>query len=415
MRIVKRFAQGDTVQVQKHLDSSECERLIQANKANQILLQEIYGFWILCDCNVPATVKCFKDTNHFFIAKIPNRGKHETTCPLYSVTENAANPNTALVKPTGTSFSFSLLSTDGDTTRTIVRQNDGATKVGRSDKLYSLCAQLFTDAKVNQLKYGQFVSFEEQSKKLKHAAKRYNLGGKSLFQYIRFSMGELKSIRDELESRETTWVGRHKPQCLLIAHVDGMTRQDATWSIRVREGWDVKLAPMTQVTRLNGAFNISKGPLVVCCIVAELPMKVQKEHGRFGISRVFVSPCVNDTGYVLVDSDLERTFARCCIKMLLNRQAPHTIVKPLIPHYVDGIPILPDFVVQHDNEKTVVEVMGKYDEPEYRERKERVVAKMKGLYTDVRSVGELTAKDKNAFYTESMDILGELLRDSGQA
>lgn len=410
MKLVEKYMEGDSLRVIKHLTDVEVSTVLGTDKASQQLLASFYGRWLYCDCCTPTTIKRYSETNTFFLATMPARGNHKTSCPLYRLEQNGAGEG-ALPDKVGTSFSFSSFSSDEGTKGQSIVDNPSGQVVGRADKLYSLMASLLTDAGTNTISYGDPLTFENHTKKIRAAAKKYSIGGKSLLEYMFFGFGSIKKAIEKMEDNERLWVGKNKPQSLVIAQVESVTMVNGETIVKVKDDWEVKLPAETQVTRLNGAFSLTKGPLMVAMIIAD---RSSDNQMIFGVTRCFISPIVNSKSFMLVDSDLERTFARVAIRVLIELEGGGRVTKPLIPIKVDEKPVIVDFVVQKDKTHTAVEVMGKWDDPLYRARKETMVPLMKKVYDNVISVGEDTAKSSNQFFDESYKNLKALLSERNQ-
>lgn len=410
MLLVKHYQPGTTPEVVHTLTEEEKMVLFSGGSAQQEMMQQFRGHWLVCDCNVPSTIKRMTESNHHFLARIKGRDEHEVSCPLFSIIDKHYNPNQAIAKPLGTSYSFSVDVPDSQNVKSIIAtETQGATS-GRTDKLYSLIASVLSDSGMQRLKYGSTPSLQNNQERILDAAVRYSLGGRSLSQYLYFSFDDLDQIKADLAKRAQLFTGRNRPQAIILSHVEGMIRHPEHWAIKLEEHRYLPLSKLCKVTRLNGMFNYNKGPVLVTAVVAQVGVK--EDRPVYGIVRAFFGPAVNKVGYMLVDSDLERTFAKVVIRKLIESQSAVTVDKPLIARYVDDIPVLPDFIVQQKRNQTAVEVMGKWDDEEYQERKLRTVPAMQTLYDAVVDVGKTTSGDREAFYTEINDCLDKLLMEN---
>ena len=132
--------------------------------------------------------------------------------------------------------------------------------------------------------------------------------------------------------------------------------------------------------------------------------------------RVFLCPTVNSQSFVLVDSALERTFAKIAINVLLNNpEHKGYFVKPLTSKFIDGIPITPDFLHYIGHDCTVFEVMGMDRDPSYLERKQRTIPLMTQHFGPVTEVGIATTNDKDAFYKEAHSVLSDVVQKNKRA
>lgn len=405
MKIAEKYMEGDDIRIVKTLSDAEQSTLVGSGHASQQLLASIYGRWIYCDCQTPTMIKRYSETNTYFLASMPGRGSHKTSCPLYRLIQDGAGEG-QLPDKVGTRFTFSSFAAQESTSNQSVIENPTGQVVGRADKLYSLMASLLTDAGTNTISYGDPLTFENHTKKIRGAAKKYSIGGKSLLEYLFFGFGSIKKAIEKMQANERFWVGKNKPQSLVIAQVESIKMEDGKTTVKVKDDWEVTLPQDAIVTRLNGAFSLNKGPLMVAMIIAD---RSSDDAMIYGVTRCFVSPIVNDKGFMLVDSDLERTFARVATRVLIEMEGGGRITKPLLPVRVEGKPVKVDFVVQKEKCHTAVEVMGKWDDPLYRVRKETMLPLMEKIYDDVVSVGQHTSTSREAFFNESYELVKKLL------
>ncbi|MBD3587153.1 MULTISPECIES: DUF1173 family protein [Salinimonas] len=407
MKIVEKYLDGDEIREFRRLNDQEVKTLLGSDHASQQLLASVYGRWIYCDCCTPTTIKRFTETNTYFLATMSGRASHKTSCPLYRLEQGGAGEG-QLPEKVGTRFSFSAYAAEEGNAKQSVVENPTGQVIGRADKLYSLMASLLTDAGTNTISYGEAPTFETQSRKIRAAAKKYSIGGKSLLEYMYFGFGSIKKAIEKMQSNERLWVGKNKPQSLVIAQVESVKIENGETTVKVKDDWEVTLPIDAKVTRLNGAFSLAKGPLMVAMIIAD---RSTNDAMIYGVTRCFISPIVNTHNFMLVDSDLERTFARVATRVIIEMEGGGRILKPLIPVQVDGKPVLVDFVIQKDKQHIAVEVMGKWEDPLYRARKETVLPLMEKVYDQVVSVGMDTSTIRNDFFEESYQLVKTLLND----
>lgn len=401
MRLVKKHKADVSSETVRHLTDDEVDLLDKPGKEAQELLNSLYGFWIECDCGLPTTIKRIAESNTLFLCSIAGRGNHKNTCHFFRIQQESAGSQYIPAK-IGTSFSFSIKSTDGGGAKKSVSETKATKAVGREDKLYSLVAALLSGARTNIFAYSSPLNYSHEQKKVESSSKKFSVGGKSLFQYLFFGFGSLKQAVAKLEETEHLWVGRHKPQALVLAHVESIEEEEHGWNVTVKEGWQ-KLIPSTvKLTRINGAFNLAKGPILISLIVSDLS---RKGTGEYGISRCFAAPVISNNSFMLVDSDLERTFARVAMKLLIENQSSYRLRKPLLPVQFKDNYLLTDFILENDQSKVAIEVMGKWDDDEYRERKNRLLPFMEEYYGSVETVGTETSRSKDAFYQETSTLL----------
>ena len=405
MKIVKRFALGESAQTISALTQNEIKALVKTGDTQQSLLNSLYGNWLVCNCQIPITVKHFKDTNYFFLSRIVGRGEHLPNCKLLALLDNGIDSQKAIASKEGTSFSFSVTSsnTAGQTSQSI--RTNSSFSLHQKDKLYSLVAALLTDANVNKFKYGKALSFTDEQQKVIASARRFSLGGKSLHQYLFFGLKNLKLAINTLEKSAYTWLGNNNPQAIILAHINKLDETDTTYEIEVKEGWLHTIHKPIKISRINGSFNANKGPLLLTLVIS----KTKSKTAPYGITRGFVAPCLNSNSFVILDSELERTFAKICIATLIKTQSNVIVEKPLLAKFHDGVPILPDFIFHNGDIQTVVEVMGKWTDDEYRTRKMGIIKILRTLYSNVIFAGKYTAADHNLFYRECSLLIDEIL------
>jgi len=409
MRVIKRHTIDQSPAEVRTLSEGEARTLFEKSKSQQELLASLYGLWIECDCRSPVTIKRLQASGHYYIARVAGRAEHHNHCHFYSLLNDKSDDGEMRVKGNLNSFSFSMqvpTPTDKDVTQSLERTN----KVARSDKLYCLVASLIESAHVNQISLANGPSYQREVIQISDAAKLYTLGNKVLKEYLFFGFGKYKQAVETLNNRADSWIGKHKAQAIILGHIDGVSRQDDRWVLHIKEGWDKKLGKKTMLTRLNGMFSLTKGPLLCAAVITELGK--DKETGRpfYGITRCFISPVVSQNGFMLVDSDLERVAAKVAIGCILKKQnSDTTLIKPLTPNFIEGVAVLPDFLVKAKGATNVIEVMGKWDDELYQERKARTVPLMESLYGKVYTVGKSTSKNKEAFYKECLQLFSHFI------
>lgn len=405
MRLSRRYAKDSTPSIIRELSESELRTLFSNGPDHQHFLQEAYGFWFICECNLPVTIKRLRANNQYYLARVPGREEHESGCRFFSVFDELVDVQHQHRTANLNAFSFSHVSSD--TPQHEPLQSTGrASKIARTDKLYALVAGLLETAKCNEISLARPPSFSREASEIIRASSRYTLGSKSLKEYIFLGFGKLSQAKKLLASRERNWIGRHKPQALLLGHVESVSKDDDAWVIHVKENWDVKLNKKCLVTRLNGVFSLNKGPLLVAAIVSPSG-KDEQGKTEYNITRCFVSPVVTSTGFMIIDSNLERIAAKVAIKCLLTNKSQGTLIKPLTPTFIEGVAVLPDFLISHQGETKALEVMGKWDDDIYQERKSRTVPLMRSLHGEVLMVGNHTSKNPDEFYKECLWVFNK--------
>ena len=345
MKIVKRYSRDMSPSLIRELTATEETTLYSVGSEQQALLDSLYGSWLLCTCASPVTIKKMSNSNQYFLARVQGRKDHEKSCRFASLLDESHTDQRQKGLTNLNAFSFSQEIAENADKPSAVSDNAKRGKVGRTDKLYALVAGLIESSGANQIALDKRPNFFTERDAIRNAALRYTLGSKSLKDYLFFGFGSMNDAVKTLEERKGQWIGRHRPQALLLAHVMGVSEDDNKWVIHVKEGWDIPLQKKCYVTRLNGAFSLNKGPILIAAIIS---YSEQKSY-QFGITRCFVSPVVSEKGFMMIDSDLERTAAKIALKCILSNQSPAVLKKPLLPTFVDGVPVLPDFVVKNAN------------------------------------------------------------------
>jgi hypothetical protein len=406
MQIVKHFKVGDAPKVVKSLSNEEVATLLTQSEGSQQILADNYGQWVMCECDLPITIKRLSSSNYFYLARVPSRGEHSSTCKFHKLVEDVESEQQDAPIKKLTTYSFSLYATSEGQAKATVEPSTGK-RVGKSDKLYCLVASLLEAAETNKISIELPPSFKREVSAIKHAAEKFKLGGQVLSENLYFGFGKLEDAKCHLETTAANWKGRHKPQSLLLAHIDGIKKENDIWELQIREGWTRELNKECLVTRSNGFFSLTKGPLLLAGIVSQI--KTGGDEIIYDLSRCFISPVVNASGFMLVDSLLERTAAKVAIGSLLKRNADQVLEKPLIPTMKDSIPVLPDFILHNSDGGNVIEVMGKWEDEEYQVRKARTVPLMESIFGRVYTLGTETSRDKDAFYQESLGLFNYLL------
>ena len=71
--------------------------------------------------------------------------------------------------------------------------------------------------------------------------------------------------------------------------------------------------------------------------------------------------------------------------------------------------MLPDFLISNQGETKALEVMGKWDDDIYQERKSRTVPLMRSLHGEVLMVGNHTSKNPEEYYKECLWLFNKEL------
>lgn len=406
MRIIKRHSVQQSPTLVRRLSEDELRIMFSSSKKKQELLASLYGYWISCECNSPVTIKRLKASGHYYLARVPGRDEHHKHCPFYSlVTDTNNDPVNAKGNLNAYSFSMEIPTpSDNNVTESVKRANI----VARTDKLYSLVASIIESSHVNQISLQHRPDYYREVRQIEKVAKLYTLGNKCLKDYLFFGFGKYKAALELLHKRSSAWIGRHKPQAIILGHIDSISKEEENWILHIKDGWDMKLQKGALLTRINGLFSLNKGPLLCAAVISCTSNK--KGNAFYAVTRCFVSPVVSTKGFMLVDSDLERVAAKVAIGCILRKNnGSTTLSKPLIPSFIEGTAVLPDFLVKTATTTSVIEVMGKWDDELYQERKSKTVPLMNSLYGSVETIGKTTSKNKDAFYQECLDQFNKLI------
>ena len=92
-----------------------------------------------------------------------------------------------------------------------------------------------------------------------------------------------------------------------------------------------------------------------------------------------------------------------------KKSADTTLIKPLTPNFIEGVAVLPDFLVKARGATNVIEVMGKWDDELYQERKAKTVPLMENLFGKVHTVGKSSSKNKAAFYKDCIQLFNHFI------
>lgn len=390
--------------ISKHDDGSKVERLLKdpwwlkSDKRNepraQKELQKIYEAdqHILCSCNdARMFVRYTNDKYH--IVNHPVLGRHSTKCPFYTDISGEISPHEFGGEVEYREIMTFCLHNSFNENPTEHEKNESDESTDekgnpRRHKLLRLLYQLCHDS-FNYVYYGPVEKRPKSvalQAKLHDAAEAIAFGEYKLKEWMYYGgKGQLFAER-KLKGLKN-WKGPGRPHCFLIELVEKIERkgneliQDGESKYYERIIWPGREA--------------TSGPYIVLSSL----VKDDVDNDVFRHTAC-VKPIVAFDVVMPVDSNYERVFAKSIIEAI-NRNsqikvdgdkvAKCTLMKPLKPiESMKGELLLPDFIVQCKVGKDVVrrdivEVMG-YGDPEYAERKARLIPKMKAAFRGDRVV-----------------------------
>lgn len=404
MRVVKKYAIKEEPLTIEKLSADKTNLLTGKGGETQLLLKSLYGNWVVCSCEVPVTIKRFITSNTFFLATVKGRGRHKSSCPLFKIFSESSESNESPTK-IANSYSFSVSANEAGGSKVSPSITGVSESVGKEDKLYTLVASLFSEANCGLFSSEQKSGFADERDRIISASRRFSIGGKSLFQYLHFGFGQLKNCKEDLNRKQHLWRGRNRPQALVLAHVDTILEEEHGWQIKVKDGWDVFLPSTITLTKLKGAYSLSKGPILVAMIISPVS---DENNDEFGVTRCFAAPVVNGQGFMVVSSDRERTFAKIAIKCILEKKMGAKLKKPLFSIEIEAEKVIADFLVKHGNLETAFMIeksetaLSEYETPPN-------INKLFSLYPSVERIN-YTSKTSNAdFYCRSKAIIEKVL------
>ena len=184
-----------------------------------------------------------------------------------------------------------------------------------------------------------------------------------------FSFRDLDNLSRRILSNRYEWGGL-VPQGFILDHVQKHSSANGTHTLTVND------KPHHFKGRLIVPGEDTPGPWLAIALVAKAATSGQAE-----IHQVYLHPADSVDSYVLVDSDLERRTLAVLRRVQKESRRFSTlcsITKPLLDSKVDQLAVRPDFIVERDGRRVVVEAMGYVDE-EYIEQKERTHSLMRRL------------------------------------
>ena len=132
MRLSRRYAKDSTPSIIRELSESELRTLFSNGPDHQHFLQEAYGYWFICECNLPVTIKRLRANNQYYLARVPGREEHESGCRFFSVFDELVDVQHQQRTANLNVFSFSRVSSD--TPQHEPLQSTGrASKIARTD------------------------------------------------------------------------------------------------------------------------------------------------------------------------------------------------------------------------------------------------------------------------------------------
>lgn len=361
------------------------------------------NLWVQCDCK--------DDTEDFdkrpvmslrrlpsglvIFAILPSSDPHKDSCPFYRIIKYKQYENGQNLKQNRkrTDFVFhrhavEKVEESEDDDNDNAKRSSKASMPGLQRFIYNVAHEsgihVFTEK--TQLREAAYLF------RIKKAAEEFTINKRfKLSDYLYFDLKDQDNAIHRLRVTEKYWVGSARPHCVFVFPIDSVVRDDNGTALkRLRfgqEGGPVEerlLLPKECDLILPGRFIVNKvNPGLAVVTFADVS---QTDTSFYAPAKALVLPVVSKDHLMIVESNFERVMAKCLRKYqkFLAHKAKVQffikVVKPLddLRAPVSGESCRPDFVIEINNRKVILEVMGSHDD-EYLERKRRTVSIMEEI------------------------------------
>ncbi|HAS6231042.1 DUF1173 family protein [Vibrio vulnificus] len=394
------------------------------------------NLWVQCDCKDheefdrrPVMSLRRLQSGLIIFAILPTSEPHETSCPFYRILKYRQYEEGQQLRQNRkrTDFIFHRHSVE----KADQEEDDTDNDKGRVSKPSMPGLQRFL---INLVHQANTHIFTEKTKlkeaaylyRLKLAAEEFTINKRfKLSDYLYMDFADQQAALHRLKVTEQYWVGSARPHCVFLLPIDEVVKSDAGVTIkRLRFvdddiQTDQLLLPKECEVILPGRYSVNKpNPSIALVTFADVSTT---DTTFYAPAKALVLPVVSKDHLLIVESNFERVVAkvlRRCQKFLAKRAKVQFFVrvaKPLddLRAPVSGNACRPDFVLEINNRKIILEVMGSHDE-DYLERKRRTVPIMEEI-APVYEFDALQASNDGQLeqraYAAVRGALNQLLKD----
>ncbi len=393
--------------LQRKQDPELIEYLLQIKNSNN---------WIKCDCNndvqnpVIMTI-CQKDETIYF-SKVHSFCDHHIRCVFYRENTNISKNNLEYIRERKNIEFFGMYkNSDEISLNKSITNHDS--KNTRSD-IGKLGRRLFTlveESGLNCYKDEYFLqsSANQEAKNIKeienlvsknHIVPNIKLSECFLFKH-KISFKDLYTVYDNIKNLHFKWPENYKKHGYILFTTDKIDKVEKAINI----AGDNILNLSGSIKFINGVIEKSEdaGPYLVLMSV----LHNSKRKSQFEVYDAFAAPILSRDILIPIESNFERIVLNKIIyafKMLKikNKNSNFSITKPLFDIEIFNERCRPDFIIDMDSKKFIIEVMG-FENDEYLERKERTHHIMKNIAPII--CFDCKSYSNKSIFQEDLDIL----------
>lgn len=364
-------------------------------------------YWVECSCRDNAIPQVDKPvmalrrlpSGLVVFSLLPSSPPHDESCPFYRLARYKTYENGQSLRQDKrrTDFTFHRHAIEksedeeGDTTDTenTSSSSSGPSMPGLQRFLYNLAhyAKIHVFTKDTCLEEAKYLYRLTQSAHDFTINKRFRL---SDFLYTHIDKRNQAIYR--LQATAQHWTGMARPHCVFVFPIDEVIKGDHGVCLRRFRYSKGQEKPQFEDLNLSkecdlimpGRFILNKqNPALAVVTFADTS---QTDVPFFAPAKALVVPVVSKSHLLIVESNYERVIAKALRRyqlLLANRLKTQffiRVVKPLenLRTPVTRQAVRPDFVLEYQNKKVILEVMGTHDD-EYLERKSRLVPLMEEI------------------------------------
>lgn len=330
--------------------------------------------WLICDCKAGNSAPRMTLVNlmgTLFLRRIPTSATHQENCPFNRQHgELDKNVNSSFTTKRSdmwgmyeriNALSEGLLETD---------ENEKGTKKNNA-RIPRLGRHLYTLLEKSQLNIWQLdnMMLPLPVERLVQATKSINIDADHNLEDYFFTSPHQIKVRSIQLKMDKTWDKRFKPQafgCFAIDFYD---------EANIVADRQFKIPYLGRLYRSSGRITAASAPFIALASIIEV------SSNWYNVADVFVLPIIDKDLLFPVESHYERMVALKCIeviKAIKKKGIDLKLIKPLFGISVEGELCRPDFILESQHKKAIVEVMGSHEE-KYIQAKTVTVPRMRQL------------------------------------
>ncbi|MCG9657638.1 hypothetical protein [Vibrio mediterranei] len=360
--------------------------------------------WVQCDCldkdlsaqEKPIMALRRMPSGLMIFSILPNSVPHHSHCHFYRMVRQKHYENGQKLRQAKkrTDFMFhrhaiEKVEDEDETEKPVSTSSNKPSVPGLQRFLYNLAheAGTHTFAHHHKLEESAFLY------RLKQAAKGFTINRLfRLSDYLYTHLNERSEAIYRLKVTAEQWVKSARPHCVFLLLIDEVIKEEHRTLLRryrydeEKKSWsseDLILPKDCDLVMPGRQHGVKKNPALAAITYTDLSTN---DVPFFGPAKAVVLPVVSKAHLMMVESNYERVVAKCLrrYQRFLARRAKVQyfvrVTKPLddLRTPISDASCRPDFVLEYNNKKVILEVMGTHDE-DYLERKERTVPLMEEL------------------------------------